>query len=210
MKTLAVSFQSKWLGLIIVVLLAISFTGRCEAAPIIVGAQAVQQRTDISLPAGCDLYIFGFATGGVYDIGGFSSGSQKILTNANGGVAAGLAVSTTSQNSFSASGGWHSIAGFGASGFQYFKALYGENNSPGALSASVKFTLSGAPALVVVMGLGGGHQYLALQGPSELQQDAATPQKDAKPILIAHAYLGPGEYEISESTLVAEPTQAPG
>ena len=60
------------------------------------------------------------------------------------------------------------------------------------------------------MGLGGGHQYLALQGPSELTAGRSYTAKRRETNSDGTPIIGPGEYEISESTLVAEPTQAPG
>jgi len=170
-----------------------------QAAPVLIEARAVEQRTELSLSTGCQAYIYGFATGGGYDSSAFSNGSQQLLKNANGRITAGLAITTSNRNDYQTQTEWHSIGGFGVSGSQYVQALYGQSSSPGALSASVKFSLQGR-ALVVAMALGGGHQYLELHGPGQLAQEASTAQGNAKPIIIGRAELGPGQYEISEST----------
>ncbi|MGC8630684.1 MAG: hypothetical protein ACP5T1_06865, partial [Thermoplasmata archaeon] len=55
----------------------------------------VQGNTQIQFSSGCQLYAYGFTNGGASFNSGFANGQTITVTDVNGQVAAGLAVSTS-------------------------------------------------------------------------------------------------------------------
>ncbi len=173
----------------------------CHALPFITGAQAAQHETALNLPEGCQLYVYGMATGGGFPSHPFAEGESVILTNASGNASAEISVTKSNVNSFTTDCGYYVVGGFGASGFRYVQGFYGTNSGPAATSASVQITLV-EPAMVSVLGLASSQTALTLSGLDNLVTDVPvqmnTPGTVA--LTIAHGYVGPGTYILQEST----------
>jgi hypothetical protein len=154
----------------------------------------------LTLPAGGGIYLYAMGTGGGKPSANFAQGPYAQVADAVGYTVAGLAITTSPSNSFSTETDYHTVAGISVSGFKTVRAYYGSSAIAGATSAAVHFVVSD-PAVVVVIGIAGGETNLQLAGLPGLQVDAQTGnQSGVIPIIIAHATLGPGEYDVSEQT----------
>jgi hypothetical protein len=205
------SMKLKMLTFAITVIVMMPFVLPCQAQPVIVGAQVLlaweESATNMSLPSGCQLYVYGAATGGGVQISAFASGQTIQLQNVNGNISAELVVSTNSNNGFlmfPPGGNYDVFGGFGATGFNYAQGFYGVNPGPGPnLQASVQFTLS-APAMVAVMGMCASQKILTLSGLSnptiDVPVQVPTPSSGDEALIIAHQYLSAGTYTIQETT----------
>jgi len=185
-----------------------SFLISCYAAPVIIGAQAKQRETSLTLPEQCQLYVFGMATGGL-ESSLFTEG-QAVFLNAldTGYPGVAITASKVNRNSFTTSCGNYVIGGFGVSGFNYVQGFYATNPGPSARSVALQFTLT-APAMVAIMGNGGGQTSIALSGYDPLILDASVINELAYASLaIAHAYLEPGTYTIQATTSSASGSDA--
>jgi serine/threonine protein kinase len=177
--------------------------------PVIVGAKAIQGGTDLSLPPGCQLYVYGMTTGGGSQSSPFAEGQSVHVENASGLTSAVLAVSPASKNSFKTDTAYYAIGGFGVSSFHYVQGFYGGNPGPAAGSVSVRFSLR-APALVAVLGAASSQQSIAFSGFSNLVTDMPSANSGGTVALaIAHVYLEPGEYTIQETTAAVVEGQDP-
>jgi hypothetical protein len=172
----------------------------------IIGAKAVVGGKQIQLPAGCQLYIYGMATGG-RPSSLFAKGQSVFVRNASGAVASELSVSTQRIDRFSTETAYHVIAGFGVSGFHYAQGYYATNPGPSAKSVELEFTLT-SPALVAVIGTASSQQYLTLSGLPNFIVDVPSTRSEA--LSIGHAYLGPGTYKILERSFTLAALQRPG
>jgi hypothetical protein len=198
-----------------------SFVFVAAACPAFVRGQSIinptvlQQETSISLTPGAQVYIYGQVTGGENPCGPLANGTGQIVYDESGQLAAGLAVTDQSTNSFSFPGGnFYAIAGVGVSGYSDMQAFYAQNiiSGPGDVSAgnyeaSVDFTLS-QPAFVVALGFGSSQEGLSFSGPSSLVTDYATigtSRETPLAVGIANAELDPGEYNIGITTSVTAP-----
>jgi hypothetical protein len=154
--------------------------------------------TSIALPPG-DMYLFGLVTGGEYPTSPFENGPFAQTINAAGQLTAALAYGTKSQNSFSTQAGHHLIGGASVSGtWSDFQAFYGSNGRAKAYIVAATFTVK-SEALVVVIASAAAHGQANIQGVPGLQIDAQS-RGNALPMLIGHAYLGPGQYVASETS----------
>ncbi len=170
------------------------------AGPTINNPTVQEFQSSLQLPTGSQMYIFGMATGGLYNSGTFANGEYASVTNAAGNLAAQLAFSTIDQNSFTTSAAYYVIGGVGVSGFSTFSQTFGSNGVAGAPSASASFSLS-SDSLVVVVGLSAAETFLSLSGLAGLQTDAAVINTSGNiPMIIAHANLGQGSYTVTETT----------
>jgi hypothetical protein len=193
---------------IIVTGICFSFLISCYAAPVIIGAQAKQRETSLTLPERCRLYVYGFATGGL-ESSLFTEG-QTIALNAldTGYPGVAIAASKSNRNSFTTRCANYVIGGFGVSGFNYVQGFYATNPGPSARSVALQFTLT-APAMVAIMGNGGDQTSIAFTGCDPLILDASVINELAYASLaIAHAYLGPGTYTIRATTISASGSDA--
>lgn len=180
----------------------------CDAKPTIVGARAYQSfgnpssATSLSLPSGCQLYVYGMATGGAAPSNPIANGQTIELKDANGNISVTLATSTSHTNNLPTGTAYHVFGGFGVSGFNFAQGFYGTNPGPGLnLQASVQFTLS-APALVVVIGLGSSQGTLSFSGLDNPTVDVPSPSSDSgtEDLSIEHEYLEVGTYTLQETT----------
>jgi hypothetical protein len=193
-------------GLVVIVCFGLS-RNLSQAVPTIVGAQAIQSSgdpsaaTSLSLPSGCQLYVYGVATGGARPMNAFTSGQAIQLKDADGYVAAQIVVTTDTSNSYVTDTSYHVIGGFGASGYRYVQGFYGSNSGPAATFASVQFTLA-APAMIAVLGVASSQTALTLSGVDNLVADVPVQMNapGTEALAIAHTYLAPGTYTIQETT----------
>ena len=164
------------------------------------GATVKEIQSSLSLPSGNQLYIFGMATGGAFTSTPFQNDPYASVNDAAGNVAAQLSITSSNENSFSTGASYYVIGGVGVSGFKYFGSTYGSNSASGARSASASFTLEN-PAIVIVVALASGQTYLTLNGIPGLQIDSQfANQAGGIPMVIAHADLGSGTYQVTELT----------
>ncbi len=172
----------------------------------IVGASVLQGSTQLELPKGCELYVYGMSTGGGLQSNPFVNGKTISVTNIDGLISAELSVSTSNINEFTTGTSYYAIGGFGINDVEYIEGFYGTNQGPGQGSgpgvetASVNFTLS-TPATVVVIGMASSQQSITFSGINNLYTDIPSPNTGGTvAISIAHAYLGTGTYTIQENS----------
>jgi hypothetical protein len=172
--------------------------------------QAVIRNGETSLQLSpARMYLYGMATAGGNSSTPFAAGQHAQAVNAAGQLAVALAYGNSDQNSYTSEAKYHLIGGVSVSGsWDSFKIYYGSNQEPGASGASTRFTLP-EESLVVVMALASAQNYIKLQGVSGLQTDASSSHAGGAAMMIAHAYLPPGTYTITEasSTDVQHPPQ---
>jgi BON domain/zinc-ribbon domain len=173
-------------------------TPQIAARPIVTGALIQPGGTSLRLPPG-NMYLYGLVTGGEFSTSPFISGPYAQTINAAGQLSAALAYGTDNQNSYTTQTAHHLIGGASVSGtWSDFKAFYGSNGRANAYIVAAPFTVK-SNALVVVIASAGAHGTAIIQGVAGLQIDAAS-HGNALPMLIGHAYLGPGQYVASETS----------
>ena len=171
-------------------------TPQIAARPIVTGALIQPGGTSLRLPPG-NMYLYGLVTGGEFPTSPFISGPYAQTINAAGQLSAALAYGANNENSYSTQTAHHLIAGASVSGkWSDFEAFYGSNGRANAYIVAATFTVK-SNALVVVIASAGAHGKATIQGIEGLQIDAAS-HGNALPMLIGHAYLGPGQYVASE------------
>jgi len=178
-------------------------------AAINAGATVVQaivspQTTSLQLPSGAQ-YIWGMVTGGGAASSPFTNGQLAAVTDTNGNMAAALATGTDNTNSFSTNTTYHTIGGVAISGnWNLYGALTSANSQSGASGVSASITLT-EQSLVVVIATASSQEQIQLQlsGGSSLQVDASSTNTSGEvPMVIAHAFLAPGSYTITETSSV--------
>ncbi|MGA8073361.1 MAG: BON domain-containing protein [Candidatus Acidiferrales bacterium] len=173
-------------------------TPQIAARPIVSGALIQPGGTSLRLPPG-NMYLYGLVTGGEFPTSPFISGPYAQTINAAGQLSAALAYGTNNENSYSTQTAHHLIGGASVSGtWSDFEAFYGSNGRANAYIVAATFTVK-SNALVVVIASAGAHGKASIQGVPGLQIDAAS-RGNALPMLIGHAYLGPGQYVASETS----------
>ncbi len=178
------------------------------ASPIsvIVGATVLQGSTQLELPKGCELYVYGMTTGGAFQSNPFVNGKTISVTNIDGLISAEMSVSTSNINEFTTDTSGYAIGGFSINDVEYIEGFYGANQGPGQGSgpgvetASVNFTLS-TSATVIVIAMASSQQSITFSGINNLYIDVPSPNTGGTvAISIAHAYLGTGTYTIQENS----------
>jgi len=173
-------------------------TPQIAARPILAGALIQPGATALRLPPG-NMYLYGLVTGGEFPTSPFISGPYAQTINAAGQLSAALAYGSNNENSYSTQTADHLIGGASVSGtWSDFQAFYGSNGRANAYIVAATFTVK-SNALVVVIASAGAHGKATIQGIEGLQIDAAS-RGNALPMLIGHAYLGPGQYVASETS----------
>ena len=167
----------------------------------------------MTLTSGAQTYLYGEV--GALGITPLAEGKGEFVKDTAGSLVVGVASASQPINSFSTLVSENSdMIGVGVSGFTNMQALYGKSvaSGPGYVSsgsyqASVSFTII-QPTLVVAMGLGSSQQGITFQGPTGLITDATTNATNdvgigrSSTAGIAHAYLDPGTYTITETTSI--------
>ena len=169
-------------------------------------AQAIiqPQYANVQLSTAGRQYLFAMDTGGGKQSGLFTNGQFAEVTDATGFLSAGTAYGTSSSNNFNTNSSYFTIGGVSVAGtWNSFIPISGSNSTPGASSASATFTLT-QPSLVVVMAMASSQDQIQLSGVSGLQVDASSVNTPGiEPMVIAHAYLTPGTYTVTEATSAA-------
>lgn len=166
-------------------------------------AVIVYHRTSLQLASGALLYLYGFATGGSFPSYGFKNGQYASVLNGAGNLVAALAVTSSNTNSFATWTGNQALGGVAVSGYSSYTSSYNANSAWGAPEVSDTFTVRIPGSLVVIVALGGLQGCMNLTGISSMQFDAPTVGYTGVPnghpgMTIAHAYLDPGTYTITE------------
>jgi hypothetical protein len=177
--------------------------------PIVRDAVIRTGRTSLTLPPGRSLYLYGMVTGGALPSSSFLKGQYAQVADADGQVAVALAATPLNKNSYTTATGFFVIGGVAVSGFSHHAASYGSNGASGASSASDTFTLS-QKSLVVMIGLASSQQSISLTGVPGLKTDALSSGPGASlGMIIAHAYLPPGDYTVTEHSAALAGGQDP-
>ncbi|MFZ1896640.1 hypothetical protein [Methanoregula sp.] len=173
-------------------------------------AVVTEQLTSLQLPAGAQLYLYGYGTGGAHPSSDFLNGQYASVTDADGYEITSLAATRANSNSFTTGTSYQVIGGVAVSGFSSYTASYESNPNPAAPSVSDTFTVSQPGSLAVVVAVGGGEQTLTLSGLPNMVTDAASPNdRISLSLSIAHATLDPGTYTVSEQTVQSAAGQDP-
>lgn len=177
--------------------------------PTVENAMIQSGQTSLTLPPGSSIYLYGMATGGAAPSSPFSNGPYAQASDAAGQLAVALAASPENTNVFTTQTGYQTLGAVAVSGFRHYGASYGSNGSSGASSASDTFTVS-RPSLVVVIGLASSQQNVNLAGIAGIKIDASGSAQGASDgVIIAHAYLGPGRYTVTEQSAATAGGQDP-
>jgi N-acetylneuraminic acid mutarotase len=183
------------------------FPMKSARAQQISGATINGEQTSLTLPAGKSIYLYGATNGGAYSDSGFAQGSYQAVVDTDGNVSAALAVTTSNSNTFTTSDQYYVIGGLGVTGFSNMVESYGSNTQSGASTASDTFTAANELSLVVFIGLASSQQSISLSGIPGLHVDATSSEPDA--MIIAHAYLEPGQYTVTEHSEATAAGQDP-
>lgn len=177
--------------------------------PVVIKAIIEEGKTSLRLPGG-QMYIYGMATGGAAPSSEFEVGESADVADAAGKLAAALAYGASAENTYTTQTGYHVIGGVSVGGsWDKFNFFSGANRESGASSASAKFTVIKS-SLVVVIGLAAGQQSISLGGVPSLQIDVSNSGPSASEgMIIAHAYLEPGEYTVLEQSAALSAGQDP-
>ena len=151
-------------------LLSQSSSVTAASSPTISNATVQDQKTNLSLPSGATLYLYGLATGGAASTSTFANGEYAAVEDADGYLIAGIAETTSNTNSFTTGTNYHNIGGASISSYSKFADSYGFNGAAAAPSASDTFTVTTAGSLVVVIALAGGEQCQTLSGIPNLRR----------------------------------------
>jgi hypothetical protein len=180
--------------------------------PKIVQATTLNSATSIDL-APARMYFYGAATGGAFFSSPFTNGLRKIATDPAGYLSAQLAFGASPRNSYDTQTAYHVIGGVSVDGsWEAFNAFYASNESSGASSARVDFSVSG-DSLVIVIALASSQQRIELRGlnlkADDLNIDSLTEGPGTEAMTIAHTYLPFGTYSITELSAPTVPGQDP-
>jgi hypothetical protein len=175
------------------------------AGPNIVKAIVAKGAASLELPPG-RMYLYGMSTGGGAPSSQFTAGQYADAKNAAGLLSDALAYGTNSQNSYTTQTAYHDIGGVSVAGsWEHFASYYGANHQSGAHDASVSFQTN-EDSLVVVLGLASSQQFVSVEGIPNLQVDAS---RSGGGIVIAHANVKPGSYNVVEHSKVLAAGQDP-
>lgn len=180
-----------------------------SAAPSIVRAATKDGETSLDLSPG-RMCLYGMATGGAAPSSPFSTGQFAGAIDKAGQLAAALAYGPGERNDYTTATGYHVIGGTCVNGgWESFSASYGANSDAGASSASVAITVP-TDALVVVIGLAASQQEVVLSGVPGMHIDASNSGPGASEgMVIAHANLMPGTYNVTERSRALSGGQDP-
>ncbi len=175
---------------------SLSSTSVIFAAPTI-----INEKTSISLPSGSQVYIYGAVTGGASPTGALANNEirYQTVTDANGNVAAELAMTSSDSNSFGTSCLNYAIGGIGVSDFASYNVVYGYNNSYGADSVSVQFNLPNSASLIIMALASGGQNIVTVSGIPGLSVEASN-NNGNEGFLIGIASLSAGNYTLTETS----------
>jgi hypothetical protein len=171
-------------------------------------ATVYPQQTSIQMPAGSELYLYGYNTGGEVGSSAFQYGQLTVAFNTGGMIVASLAATTNDTNSFSTATGHNTVSGVGITGFKSYSYFFGYNQSNDARAASVSFNVTSPNELVVLYAIAGSESYIHIAGIPGLVLDASNINSTGwissgfMPIAIAHSYLPRGTYTASELTSI--------
>ncbi|MGB9730192.1 MAG: SHOCT domain-containing protein [Thermoprotei archaeon] len=168
----------------------------------------IDMQSSIQLPSGSQIYLYGGVTGGASYTGNFAYSDKGIeaVSDADGYIAAQLAMSSSNENNFQTNCMYYAIGGVGISGFNSYNAVYGYNNSVGSTQTSVQFNLPENAMVIIIAIASGGLNYVTIRNIPGFSTDASD-NGGHEGILIGHAFLSPGNYIAS---VIAAASGQPG
>ena len=174
----------------------------------IIQASILNESTTIQLPTG-SIYFYGMVTGGALPTGPLDHGQWVQAVDTSGLTSAALAYSKVNENSYSTQTEYHAIGGVAVEGpWDVFDSFVSSAQQPGASTTTVNFAVY-QDSLVVVIALASSQQSIGLQGVNDLQLDAVNAGPGTVAMSIAHAYLAPGAYSLTETSAATVPGQDP-
>jgi hypothetical protein len=187
-------------------LFLIGFLATSARAQKIRGAKIEEEQTSLTLPAGQSVYLYGMTTGGAYSTLGFTLGNYQTVTDADGNISGALATASSNSDSFTTSDEYYVVGGVGVSGFSTMTQSFGANTQSGASAVSDTFSITQL-SLVVFIGTASSQQSISLSGIPGLVVNAKSSEPEA--MVIAHAYLPPGTYTVTEKSKATASGQDP-
>ncbi|MCL5873787.1 MAG: hypothetical protein M1161_00375 [Candidatus Thermoplasmatota archaeon] len=193
---------------IVIVLVFSAFS----ALPVGKGATQVQvdyaairpQQSDLNLPPGAQIYLYGYNVGASLQSGLFLYGQYYYVSNAIGNIVDSLAVTTNNTDGFMTPCGALTVTGIGISGFSSYAFTYGMNATSGAGSASDTFNATSTGQLAVIIAFGGSQSMVRVSGIPNMQVDSSNVNSAGwvtsglMPMIVGHSYLNKGQYTVSE------------
>ncbi len=167
------------------------------------GARIVQQANSLALPAGQQLYLYAFSTGGGAPSTGFVTGQLAAADDAAGNLGAAVGATAANSDSFSTQSAYSGVGGVGVSGFGGYTDRFSEATSPGpAETTAATVTVATPGSLVVAVGVASSSQSISITGGSGLTIDArSSPQGSALDVEISQlSDVVPGSYRFTLST----------
>ncbi|MEM3907806.1 MAG: hypothetical protein QXZ17_13275, partial [Nitrososphaerota archaeon] len=162
-----------------------------SSGPTIENPTALSEKSNISLPSGSQVYLYGFQTGGYYPTTNFTNGAIQITNDplsGNGYIYNDLAITPINQNSYSTGAVSFVIAGIGISNYVSMEYNYS------VMGHAVNFTLT-AESLAVVIQDGGDTAEPGSGIPGlTVAAGAVGPPYNAN-VSISYAYLAAGKYK---------------
>jgi YVTN family beta-propeller protein len=175
------------------------------STPSVTGATILKDTNSLTLAIPGTLNIFTLDTSGKHTTSGFSTGGLLTAKDKQGHIAAAIAVTPFSTDSFTTAEGHYSIGGVGVTGFQYYGVQTQVLIPPIQPTSTLTKTLVlPESALVVVVALAAGQGTLTLTGITGLDVVASHSGSNWSSI-IGHSKLSTGTYTISETTPAGTP-----
>lgn len=168
--------------------------------PYVVGSQALNYKSYLALNFSASLYLYGYSTGGTTQASQFTNGSYLSGVGENGYTDTGMAITTSSVNSYNPGGTLHyTIGGVAVNDFTAYRTYKKVNTPPVQPATTINLTFNVTSySLVVFMGMSGGAFDISLHGISGLKIDSILNYSGAVGLEIAQAYLNPGTYTVME------------
>lgn len=179
-----------------------SFTPYSNTSPYVVGSDAVNYNNYLALNFNASLYLYGYGTSGICPASPFANGSLAVGVGENGYNDTGLAITTSSINSYNPYGNSHyTIGGVGVSGFSSHSTYYAVNTPPIQPATTINLTFNVTSySLVVIMGMIGGAFCISLSGIPGMKIDSILNYSGDVGLEISQAYLNTGKYTVIENS----------
>ena len=167
--------------------------------PYVVGSEALNYNHYLALNFSASLYLYGYSTSGICQASPFTNGSFAVGVGENGYNDTGMAITTSSVNSYNPEGNSHyTIGGIGIDSFSSYHTYYKINVPPIQPVTIVNLTFNVTQkSLVVFLGMGPGY-YISLSGISGMKIDSILNQSGEVGLAFEQAYLNPGTYTVTE------------
>jgi hypothetical protein len=169
-----------------------------DGPPRIIEATIRDAATSLQLGSG-RTYLYGMTVGGNGPSTLFSLGQYASVFHENGYVAAAVAYSDSSVNTYNTQTERHALGGVAVGGaWQTMRPFYGSNGAEAASESTCLFSAD-QESLIVVLAMAASQQQISLEDLSGLNIDATHSGDSANgSMIIAHAVVPPGMYKVVE------------